>query len=58
MTEIAFFHINSFDDRRTLVGILADNGYATKIEDRQDRLIPTRHEYYVHVFSDKERQGD
>ena len=58
MTEIAVFHINSLSDRRTLVGILADNGYATKIEDREDPFIPTRHEFYVHVFSDKERQGD
>ena len=55
MTEIAVFHINSFDDRREIVGILADNGYATKIEDRQDQFIPTIHEFYVHVYSDQER---
>ena len=58
MTEIAVFHIDSFDDRRKIVGILADNGYATKIEDRQDPFIPTIHEFYVHVYGDKEGQGD
>lgn len=50
MTKLAVFHINSYEDRRKLAGIFADNGYPTRIEDRQDPFIPTRHEYYVHVY--------
>lgn len=50
MKELAVFHINSYEDRRGLASILADNGYPTRIEDRQDSLIPTRHEFYVHVY--------
>ena len=50
MTELAVFHINSYGDRRELASILSDNGYPTRIEDRQDSFIPTRHEFYVHVY--------
>ncbi len=50
MTELVVFHINSYDDRRHLASILADNGYPTMIEDRQDPFIPTIHEFYVHVY--------
>lgn len=50
MTELVVFHINSYDDRRNLASILADNGYPTMIEDRQDSFIPTIHEFFVHVY--------
>jgi len=47
--------INGYDDRRKLVGILADNGYCVTVEERHNPNYTITTEFYVIVTQPKER---
>ena len=57
LKEVALF-IPSFDDRRTLAGILADNGYSVRVYERKTGVMSVEHWLCIDLSETNQKSGN